>query len=136
MKRRNPSNKRTLKADTHSKKETAVKSFKLDVLGWEWEIKLLPAEALHKDMDMDTDGLCIYAKHLILIRQLPNPDYNFDTLVHELTHATLHVFRNHSGQTVLEEDVCVATPFIVKSIMEQYDKIPNCCKYIKHKEEK
>jgi len=135
MKRRDPANKRTLKSEASSKKGDMEKPFKLDILGWEWEVRLLPLEALHKDMDGDTDGLCIYAENLILIRQLDNPDYNFDTLVHELTHATLHIFRNHSSASILEEDVCVATPHIVKSIMEQWDKIPDCCKF-KQKEEK
>jgi len=135
MKRRSPTNKRTLKTETLSKKEEIVKPFKLRVLGWEWEIRVVAADTLHKDLDADTDGLCAYAENLILIRQLDNPDYNFDTLVHELTHATLHVFRNHSSASILEEDVCVATPHIVKSVMEQWDKIPDCCKF-KQKEEK
>ena len=105
------------------------RTFSLEVLGWVWNIELMQVDDLHKDMDTSTDGLCIYAENKILIRQVENTDYNFDTLVHELTHATLHIFRNHSGSSILEEDVCVATPFIIKSIMEQWDKIPNCCKF-------
>lgn len=64
-----------------------MKTFTADILGHEWQIKLLPVSRFTKRFGKNTLGLTDTHRRTIF---LPNGHANFEVMAHELTHAYLH----------------------------------------------